>query len=298
METEPASLRLAALIPFYKDDPSALIAALASQASGDDLTIVARDDGSGDAALIARVEDAAERASATVQVQVDPVNRGRAAGRNLLAQAAAGLGATHALFLDADMALTHSGFLARWTEAARRHPGAVQFGGFIAVGPRRVLHAALAAHGDSPPPDERARAPWRHVATSNLLAPIALLLAEPFDEGFQGWGWEDVEWAARVQARAPIRHIDNPAGHAGLEPAGRLLRRARASAGNFARFAHAHPEAAAQLATHAWAKRFKATPGAALTRPALAALARAPLPAKARAAAYKLYRASWYGAAL
>jgi len=34
-----------------------------------------------------------------------------------------------------------------------------------------------------------------------------VLAAEPFDTGFKGWGWEDVEWALRAAKRWPIRRI-------------------------------------------------------------------------------------------
>ena len=62
-----------------------------------------------------------------------------------------------------------------------------------------------------------ATAPEKYVFTSNLLIRRDVFDAEPFDAGFVGWGWEDVEWGMRVSRRHPIAHIDNPATHLGLD---------------------------------------------------------------------------------
>src|SRR5690606_23100227 len=82
-----------------------------------------------------------------------------------------------------------------------------------------ALHRALAVGGDCLPAAERRHAPEKYVFTSNLLVRRDVFETERFDEGFSGWGWEDVEWGMRVARRWPIVHIDNPATHLGLDDA-------------------------------------------------------------------------------
>ena len=66
-------------------------------------------------------------------------------------------------------------------------------------------------------PRRAAPTPEKYVFTSNLLVRRDVFDAEPFDDGFVGWGWEDVEWGMRVAAPPPDPHIDNTATHLGLD---------------------------------------------------------------------------------
>lgn len=295
------SLAVSILVPFYRDDPSALAAALARQAAAESgaAELILYDDGSGDPALTARVEAALAAWPGACRLIQGGVNRGRAAARNALADAAS---APHLLFLDADMLPQEENFLSRWIEQARAQPDIV-FGGFAVpdrVGREGALHRAFSAAGDCLDARARSRNPAQYVFTSNLLVRAAVLKDAPFDAGFSGWGWEDAEWAARAAKVCAIAHIDNPAVHLGLESPDTLLRRFRDSAANYARFVGRHPELAATLASHAWARRLKRTPGVRALRPLFAALARgqAPAPMRVRVLALKLWRASWYAEAL
>jgi len=296
--TAPA---LSLLVPFYRDDPVPLIGDIAGAATraGAPIELVLHDDGSADASLARRVEAALANCAFPARLTAAPRNAGRAAARNALLQAAA---AERLLFLDADMRLPDADFLSRWTaEIAARDPK-IAFGGFVAPDaapdPAHRLHCAFSRSAECAPAETRRRDPVRHLFTSNLLVRRGVLAAEPFDVGFEGWGWEDMEWAARAGSRFSICHIDNPAIHAGLEDAARLLARYRDSAANFARFAALHPDLAARMPLHAWARRLNRAPGSRALRPALSALARGPAPMPLRVAALKLWRASWYGEAL
>jgi glycosyltransferase involved in cell wall biosynthesis len=226
-------------------------------------------------------------------------NEGRAKGRNRLARHAR---ADHLLFLDSDMLPDPLGFLARWTAVAET--GApVAFGGFtLDQTPRRPeheLHRAMALKSDCTPAPERAKAPEKHVFTSNLLVRRDVFETVHFDEGFAGWGWEDVEWAMRVVALHPILHIDNSATHLGLDTAGALAAKYEQSAANFARVVASHLDLVSRYPSYRVAKALKPIPLRGVWRPWLKALALAEAaPLSLRAFALRLYRAALYSDAV
>src|SRR5690606_26375923 len=104
---------LPTLVPFYRADRPALAAALAPPAGQTPgaAELILYDDGSSDPALMAGVEAALRAFPGAARLIQGGVNRGRAAARNALAEAAS---AQHLLFLDADMLPQDGRFLARW----------------------------------------------------------------------------------------------------------------------------------------------------------------------------------------
>jgi glycosyltransferase involved in cell wall biosynthesis len=289
--------RLSVLIPTYRDDPGALLKAL--DEPGVEAEIVLLDDGGGDAALVKRMADRLLRLKLPARLVQLSHNEGRAKGRNRLARHAR---ADHLLFLDSDMLPDPLGFLARWTAVAGT--GApVAFGGFtLDQTPRRPeheLHRAMALKSDCTPAPERAKAPEKHVFTSNLLVRRDVFEAVRFDEGFAGWGWEDVEWAMRVVALHPILHIDNSATHLGLDTAAALAAKYEQSAANFARVVAAHLDLVSRYPSYRVAKALKPIPLRGVWRPWLKALALAEAaPLSLRAFALRLYRAALYSDAV
>lgn len=284
------------LVPFYHDDPSALIAALSDQALTS-IELVLYDDGSADNELSFRINTEAGQSRLPVRLITATENRGRSHARNALVQAARG---NYLLFLDADMLPTSPDFLRQYAKEIQDGAPAVVFGGFqvpaTAEQPEQELHRALSQTSDCLSANERAKLPAKHVCTSNLLVRKDVLAANPFDTDFHGWGWEDVEWAARVAENNDIRHVDNPALHLGLESADSLVRRYRDSADNYALFVRKHPQLARQLPTFRTAKLARRLPGLRLMRPLLAKIAAATFgPVRLRILALKLWRASWYG---
>ena len=293
-----AAPRLSVLIPFFRDDPCRLIAALDRPAKP--LEIVVLDDGSGDSAL-------ADRVARTVRGLTTPArfvrltrNEGRAAGRNRLAGEAR---SRHLLFLDSDMLPDASDFLARWLTVIEAEDPAVAFGGFsLDQAPRtraNAVHRALALRSDCLPVDVRRRTPEKYVFTSNLLIRRDVFETERFDTAFVGWGWEDVEWAMRVSRRHAILHIDNAATHLGLAPAAAMAAKFEQSAANFARVVAAHGDIVRAYPSYRVARALKRVPLRSLWRPWLktAALFEA-APAGARAFALRLYRAALYAEAV
>jgi len=288
-----AQPRLSVLIPTYRDDPSALLKALDDPSAGAEIVVL--DDGGGDQALAERIARRIEALRTPARFVRLSGNQGRAKGRNRLASHARG---EHLLFLDSDMLPDTPDFLSRW--AAVADTGApVAFGGFTLdqtpPRPETALHRAMALRSDCTRAPERAKAPEKHVFTSNLLVRRDVFETIGFDEGFAGWGWEDVEWAMRVVRRHPILHVDNTASHLGLDAAATLAGKYEQSAANFARVVHSHRDIVSAYPSYKVAKALKAVPLRAVWRPALKRLAlaeAAPIPL--RAFAMRLYRASLY----
>ncbi len=188
-------------------------------------------------------------------------------------------------------------FLGRYVELIAAEDPAVVFGGFsMEQAPRRpehALHRRLAERSDCAPARVRHRAPSKYVFTSNLLIRREVFESEKFDEGFKGWGWEDVEWGVRVARDHPIMHIDNPATHMGLDPALTIAIKYEESAANFARILRAHPEVVRAFPSYRAARALKHAPLRSLWRPALKALALSgPAPLALRAFSMRLYRAA------
>ncbi|MDQ0464130.1 glycosyltransferase involved in cell wall biosynthesis [Caulobacter ginsengisoli] len=293
-----AKPRLSVLIPFKGDDPSGLLIALARETA--DAEIIVLDDGSNDEALARRVGDTVTSLALPARLVRLTVNEGRAKGRNRLARHARG---QWLLFLDADMLPDRECFLGHWLALIETDAPDVAFGGFsldqTPRTPQHALHRTMALKSDCLPAATRRQAPEKYVFTSNLLVARPVFEAVGFDEGFVGWGWEDVEWAMRVAARWPIVHVDNTATHLGLDVAADLARKYEQSAANFGRVVAAHPAIAAQYPSYRWARRLRALPLRGLWRPSLKALALSPLaPLKLRDLALRFYRAALYAETL
>lgn len=288
-----AQPRLSVLIPTFRDDPTALLKALDVPRAGAEVVVL--DDGGGDDALAERIARRIEKLRVPARFVRLSSNEGRARGRNRLASHARG---GHFLFLDSDMLPDTPDFLSRWSAVAES--GApVAFGGFTLdqtpQRPEHALHRAMALKSDCTPAPERAKAPEKHVFTSNLLVRRDVFETIGFDEGFSGWGWEDVEWAMRVARRHPILHIDNTASHLGLDPAPAMAAKYEQSAANFARVVTAHRDIVGAYPSYKVASALKAFPLREAWRPLLKQVALAEsAPVPLRAFAMRLYRASLY----
>ncbi len=292
-----ATPRLSVLIPYHGDDPRPLLItldALARSAAGA-VELVVLDDGVPDADLAGEVRLLLRSLRTPARHIANPRNEGRSRGRNRLVAAAR---ARHLLLLDSDMAPDAPDFLQRYLALASDDT-ALAFGGFTVASapdaPATALHKGVQALGECLPAARRRLDPERYVFTSNLLVRRDVLLEEPFDEGFCGWGWEDVDWGLRAGARYSVLQIDNPATHLGLDAEGSLIRKYEESVGNFARLLSRHEGAVRRFPLHRWAVRLKAAPCLPLVRRILRATAlRAGVPMALRVRALKAYRAALY----
>ena len=286
--------RLSVLIPFLGDDPVQLVSELAAQAA--DVEIILLDDGGTDEFLAARVTRAVQDSPAPARLLRSGRNLGRAKGRNRLTQQAR---ADHFLFLDADMLPDAPTFLARWLESIEADHPAVSFGGFSMLRTPEhrdhAVHRAMALNSDCLSADLRRLAPEKYVFTSNLLVRRDVFEAVAFDEGFTGWGWEDVEWAMRVARQWPIQHLDNTASHLGLDTAAALTRKYEQSAANFGRVVAEHPQVVAGYASYRVARMIRRLPGRSLVRGLARTLALSGgLPTGLQGFGLRLYRAALY----
>lgn len=289
---------LSVLIPFKGDDPCRLLAALALEPANAEIVVL--DDGSNDAALSDRVRARLSKLPFAARLVTLAVNEGRAKGRNRLVGHAR---ASSYLFLDSDMLPDSPQFLSNWVNLAQDASPPVAFGGFsmaqVDLKREQALHHAMAGHADCLPAAARRLSPEKHLFTSNLLVRRDVFETERFDEGFQGWGWEDVEWGMRVARRWPILHLDNTATHLGLDTAQAIAWKYEQSAANFARVVVAHRAVVSTYPSYRVARALKRMPLLATWRPWLKAFALfEPAPVKTRAFAMRLYRAALYAEAV
>ncbi len=287
------------LAPFFRDDPARLLAALGAQAI-DGVELVVLDDGSGDAALAAAAARQITALALPARFIALAANEGRAKGRNRLAANARG---RWLLFLDSDMLPDSPDFLKTWLDLVRRDEPAVAFGGFSldqAPATRdNALHRAISGRSDCVDLATRTRTPEKYVFTSNLLVRRDVFESEAFDEGFTGWGWEDVEWAMRVSRKHAILHVDNTATHLGLDRAGVIAAKYEQSAANFARVVASHHDIVSAYPSYRAARILRRVPLRGLWRPMVKLTALAdPLPLSLRAFAMRLYRAALYAEAV
>lgn len=282
-----AAIRLSVLIPFHRDNPCAQITTLAADAPAG-VELIAFDDGRPDEALCEQVRACIMAVQTPAALIASRINLGRSGARNRLAMAARG---DWLLFLDADMSVS-PGFLTRWLEAIKHSSADALFGGYTpaqATAQTR-LHAALARASDVHGAQRRNALGAAAVCSSNLAVRRHVMTECAFDEGYEGWGWEDVDWALSAQQRFTLGHIDNPAAHAGLETARALLDKFARSGPNFARLLKRHPAYASRPGARL-ALRIVKMRAAGPARMLGAAAARAPLPMALRVLGLKLYRA-------
>ena len=292
--------KLSVLIPYYRDDPTALLQALLSQTvEQDGVEVLIYDDGTGNAELNAKVCASVKSAHSPVHLMIAHGNKGRSAARNALQENAR---ADWVLFLDADMRPVSENFLKDYVSLIEQDIADVIFGGFTvpekAETADQELHRALSEVSDCLSLAARQAAGPQFVASSNLAVRKAVLASEGFDDGFTGWGWEDSEWAARVAKRFNLLHANIPALHLGLESTDTLLRRFKTSGHNYVRFTQKHPDIAQTLSLFKISQKLRKTPGQKLIRPLLKLTVKLNvMPIKLRLLALKLWRASHYAEA-
>lgn len=202
---------LSILIPVYNAVCMPLVERmhrLAEAVEGLRFEVIAAEDGSTDRAAIAANQQ--RKSLPGYRHIVREANAGRAAIRNFLATEAQ---YEWLLFLDCDMTIGHDDFLMRYL--AYEADDVVVDGG-ISVGNGstenlRYLYEKEAEQRHCA--EERQKRPYQDFHTANFLIRRDLMLANPFDERFRHYGYEDVLFGKQLKEhRVKIAHIDNPAG--------------------------------------------------------------------------------------
>ena len=293
-DLDAGSLTIA--IPTFRDDPSRLVSALAGCTCAEKASLLIYDDGTGDDTLTAACEAALQAWPGAAALISGMENHGRSHARNrLIAHARS----DWILFLDADMLPDGPDFLGRYldTMADQQSPALIA-GGFsldqISPSASQALHAAQSLQSECMSATERANDPGRYVFTSNILVHKTVLSEVSFDDGFSGWGWEDVDWGLRVAEAFPVIHVDNTATHLGLDDTDTLLAKYGESGANFARMVSRHPEAARSMKLTRAARKLAVLPGRSLIAHLSRWIAKSRLPNYLRLRALKLYRAATY----
>ncbi|RIJ23270.1 glycosyltransferase family 2 protein [Henriciella barbarensis] len=294
---KPGNSAITVCVPCYRDDVSALVANLSQAEGAARAAVLIYDDGSADPQLTARLKTFLEAYPGPARLVTASDNQGRAHARNRLHDVCE---SDWILFLDADMKPDDARFLARYLAAVEECEGpALIAGGFslqhAEVSAQTRLHAAQSLASECLDAVARRKEPGRYVFTSNILVHRRVLSEVPFDDGFKGWGWEDVDWGLNVAKAYPVHHIDNTATHLGLDETDTLLRKFGSSAQNFARLARRHPDAVQSMPLYQIAHKFRNLPA----RTLFMGLARfgarsATLPDGLRLACLKTYRALAY----
>ncbi len=289
---------LSVVIPTLRDDPRALIAVLANQARAcmAAIEIVVLDDGSGDMDFAQKMQDAFDLLPVPGTFLRLHQNGGRAAARNTLSSYASG---DYLLFLDSDTMPDEPSFLRNYIELIEMGTRAVVNGGFslkqAATDKRFELHRNIASTMDCMPADIRNKTPLRYSYGCNFLVPRDIALEFPFSAHYIGWGWEDQEWAVRVEKAVPIRHIDNYVSHLGLDDVNTLLRKYASSGLNFRLMKDDHPELMKTYPAYKAYQVVRWLPARALLRQIMAGVTRAEfLPIKTRLVGARLYRSLHY----
>lgn len=299
--TYPA--RLSICIPAWRDTASPLLTKLADLPEHATCEVLIYDDGSADADMTATITAHLSQFQGHAKLITAHQNKGRSYARNRLIDHAQ---CDWLLMLDADMLPDDHKFLARYLDAiANQSAPALIAGGFslnqITANKDQALHAAQSLRSECLDAAERKTDPGRFIFTSNILAHRQILDEVSFDDQYQGWGWEDVDWGLRVAERFAIVHIDNTATHLGLDTTETLLRKYGTSGPNFARLASQHPDAVADTPLYKAARSLRPVPGKAILKSLCKGLAKdrfGLIPMRFRLIALKLYRAAVYSETL
>jgi len=288
---------LSICIPKWKDSADALLASLVRLDGADQCTLLIFDDGSGDEGLTRLLAQQILRYPGPARLITAPQNAGRSHARNRLIELAE---TNWILFLDADMRPDDDEFLTRYLDAAEACdtptliPGGFSLRHATPTAETR-LHAAQSIASECVNAAVRAAEPGRYVFTSNILVHREILEHVTFDDGFKGWGWEDVDWGLRIAGTYPIHHIDNPATHLGLDTDTALMDKYGGSGANFARVAERHPDAIKPTPLYKIARRLAKLKLAGVMRPIAKRITIAKFaPLKLRLLGLKLFRAATY----
>lgn len=295
---------LSVLVIFLNDDPGRLLAALDREAArlNGAVEIVVLDDGSDDDELDHKVKAAVRDLNMPAKLIKLSANEGRSKGLNRLARHSRG---QYLLFLDSDMVPDAPDFLARYVQIVKAEDPDIVVGGIsleqIDPSSEQRLDYRLAQYSAHCCVSAAVRSsdPAKFVFRSNVLIRRDLFEAEPFDEGFRGWGWEDMEWGVRVSRGHEILHVDNPTTHLGLNSARIVAAKYEQSVANFGRLLKTHPDVMRGFPMYRQSRVFKAIPLLRRWRPLLKAIALAePAPLRLRCISVQLYQIALYADAL
>lgn len=303
-EIDIDNIAMSIVTPVYKNDPSLLLQSLLNEANKTSnnlrTEIIIIDDGSDSSELVKLINKFVLEFNIPVKFISLIKNMGRSFARNKLMEEAKG---NYILFLDSDMLPDNDNFIKKWVDLIDEKSPEIAFGGFTILqasdDKKYDLAKELASKSDCINAKERTKRGALAVATSNLLVRKDIMQTIPFDCGFSGWGWEDVDWALRANSSGfNVIHYENSATHMGLDEANDLLKKLKNAGPNFKLILERHPEME-KLDTTKASRKLAKIPFATAAAPIISlAVQQEFLPVKLRAFALRVWRALWAAKAL
>jgi glycosyltransferase involved in cell wall biosynthesis len=260
--------RISVLIPIFNWEVGRLVDALAreivAESLEDTVDVHLYDDASNESYLWRNREHVTRAQSAGLAVTLHGtlVNGGRSAARNALIEVATG---RHLLFLDADVLPDTPNFLSQYLLAADEADADAVCGGIsywqCTDAPKRArFYLRYSQAASVAPASVRMRNPWAWVYTANVLVSRNVIDRVPFDQGFVGYGYEDLEWGLRLSKTGRLLHIENPVTHFGLLTKATLAVNTAEAARNLVHLWRLHPAEAQRMRLVQLARRMAALP--------------------------------------
>ena len=203
---------ISVLIPTFNTDVSPLVDFLLkhNDFSSFKMEIIIWDDASNIASL-------AQFDNENISFNKSPVNMGRSKTREFLAEKAK---FPYLLFLDADVLPVSSLFLTQYFQHASEKAvlvGGIRYESQLPES-NRYFRWFYGKAREEISVENRLKNPYDHFMTGNFLVPKSIFLQFPLHDVITGYGHEDTLLGYKFQqAGIPIRHIDNPVFHLGLE---------------------------------------------------------------------------------
>jgi glycosyltransferase involved in cell wall biosynthesis len=247
---------LSILIPVYAYDVGALVSDLHHQAQALSFQWEIRllDDASGEVWQLANrpLADLAQ-----VYYEELPENIGRAAIRNRLAEQA---NYDYLLFMDCDSGVDHADFLSLYCQHL---PSTQVICGGRTYEPTRPplpyrLHWHYGRQREVRSAAQRSKHPYEGFMTNNFVLPRRIYQNIQLDERLKQYGHEDTLFGLELaKAGIPLKHINNPLLHLGLEPADSWLRKQQQAIQNLYELYLDHPHLRTRaLNTWRWLHHF------------------------------------------
>ena len=151
-------------------------------------------------------------------------NLGRARIRNRLARMAR---YKHLLFIDGDSGIIKKDFVQCYLDQIEH--AEIVYGGRVYQDDKPsdrelMLHWKYGRTREALPLKKRLLDPYLNFQSNNFMISAWLFGKLKFDEGVEGYGYEDLLFAQKIKSvDGGILHIDNPVVHLGLEPASKII---------------------------------------------------------------------------
>lgn len=163
-------------------------------------------------------------------------NLGRARIRNRLARMAR---FKHLLFIDGDSGIIREDYVQRYLDHidnAEIIYGGREYQKKKPTDPSHVLHWKYGMKREALPLKKRLLDPYLNFQSNNFMISAWLFGKLKFDEGVEGYGYEDLLFAQKIKkVDAGILHIDNPVIHLGLEGASDFIEKTKNAIKNLAK---------------------------------------------------------------